>query len=264
MKKAVFFDIDGTLIHSSKGIRSMRSEVKEAIRRIQAQGDYALIATGRPYGFLSEEMLSFGFDGFVLANGAHIILDGKSIYRDPMEKEFVLELVHFFEQHKIQYVLEGHEQSFLKAEFEECADLYEKFGVMRKMLQSDYCLDEIDVYKIEMLCPDEKAEEECLKLVEQHPDYDHFHSMSLRLFEMYPKKNTKATGILKVLEQLQIPVENSYAFGDGKNDIEMLQTVGCGIAMDNAEADVKLHADYVTDSVMEDGVASGVKKYILV
>ena len=83
-------------------------------------------------------------------------------------------------------------------------------------------------------------------------------------FELYAKKNTKASGIIKALEILNIPIENSYAFGDGNNDIEMLSTVGCGIAMGNASDEVKGHAKVVTDTVQNDGVASGIEKYILV
>ena len=87
---------------------------------------------------------------------------------------------------------------------------------------------------------------------------------SLNLLELYSKKNTKATGILTALKHLGIPVEQSYAFGDGKNDIEMLSTVGCGIAMGNASDEVKSYAHQVTDSVLEDGVATGIEKYILI
>ena len=86
----------------------------------------------------------------------------------------------------------------------------------------------------------------------------------MRIFELYSKKNTKATGILTALKHLGIPVEQSYAFGDGKNDIEMLSTVGCGIAMGNASDEVKSYAHQVTESVLEDGVATGIEKYILI
>ena len=65
------------------------------------------------------------------------------------------------------------------------------------------------------------------------------------------------------MDHLNIPIENSYAFGDGKNDIEMLSTVGCGIAMGNADDDVKKYAKEVTDTVHNDGVAVGIEKYII-
>ena len=104
----------------------------------------------------------------------------------------------------------------------------------------------------------------CLSLVQQNPEYDYVHSISERMFELYSKKNTKATGILTALKHLGIPVEQSYAFGDGKNDIEMLSTVGCGIAMGNASALAKEAAEYVTTHIHEDGVLNALKYYNLI
>ena len=73
----------------------------------------------------------------------------------------------------------------------------------------------------------------------------------------------KATGILRVLHYLNIGIENSYAFGDGKNDIEMLSTVGCGIAMGNASDEIKNCAKEVTDTVHNDNIALAIKKFII-
>lgn len=72
MNKAVFFDIDGTLMDCLNGITDIRPRVKETIRSLQANGDYVFIATGRPYAFLNESLYNFGFDGFVLTNGAYV------------------------------------------------------------------------------------------------------------------------------------------------------------------------------------------------
>ena len=62
----------------------------------------------------------------------------------------------------------------------------------------------------------------------------------------------------------KLECDRLVVFGDGKNDIEMLSTVGCGIAMGNASDEVKSYAHQVTDSVLEDGVATGIEKYILI
>ena len=48
--------------------------------------------------------------------------------------------------------------------------------------------------------------------------------------------------------------DNAIAFGDGHNDIEMLETVGMGIAMGNAKDEVKAKANAVCKPVDEDGV----------
>lgn len=264
MKKAIFFDIDGTLIDCINGHIDLSHQVKQAIRRLQQEGHYAFIATGRPYAFLSEAILSFGFDGYILTNGAQVMIGNETIYKEPLDPTFVKNATAEFEQRQIQYMLQSDRYSYMKDEYKEYYQFFDNIGVSRNYLVSDYQLEDVQTQKIELLCPNDEAMEYCLSLVEQNPEYDYVHSISERMFELYSKKNTKATGILTALKHLGIPVEQSYAFGDGKNDIEMLSIVGCGIAMGNASDEVKSYAHQVTDSVLEDGVATGIEKYILI
>ena len=163
----------------------------------------------------------------------------------------------------MEYILESDHKSYIKDKCENFLEFYESIGISHDLLESNYELEDIDVHKIEMLCLDEESENMCLDLVRNNPDYDHYYSISSKNFELYAKKNTKATGIMKALELLNIPIENSYAFGDGNNDIEMLSSVGCGIAMGNASDEVKGYAKFVTDTVQNDGVALGIEKHIL-
>ncbi len=263
MKKAIFFDIDGTLLDCINGLADITPKVKESIRKLQANGDYVFIATGRPYAFLSESLLNFGFDGFVLTNGAQVIINNKMIYKEPMDKLFVKEITENFDELHIQYILQGETYSYIKKEFKEFYSFYHNIGIPDKYLTRNYNINDIDVYKIEMLCEYDKSIDYCLSIGESNEDYDYIYNVDLKSFELYSKHNTKATGILKALEYLDIPVENSYAFGDGKNDIEMLSTVGCGIAMGNAPDDVKCYAKEVTDTVHNDGIAVGIEKFIL-
>lgn len=264
MKKAIFFDIDGTLIDCINGHIDLSHQVKQAIRRLQQEGHYAFIATGRPYAFLSEAILSFGFDGYILTNGAQVMIGNETIYKEALDPTFVKNATAEFEQRQIQYMLQSDCYSYMKDEYKEYYQFFDNIGVSRNYLVSDYQLEDVQTQKIELLCPNDEAMEYCLSLVEQNPEYDYVHSISERMFELYSKKNTKATGILTALKHLGIPVEQSYAFGDGKNDIEMLSIVGCGIAMGNASDEVKSYAHQVTDSVLEDGVATGIEKYILI
>lgn len=263
MKKAIFFDIDGTLINCVKGLMDLTPRVKEAIRDLQARGNYVFVATGRPYAFLSEAILNFGFDGFILTNGNQVMINNETLYRDSIDKSFIKHATQEFEKLNIQYILEDEYYSYMKAVYEDTYKFYESIGVSRKLIKDEYDLETINVQKIEMRCPDKESTKKCLDFIHQHPEYDYWHSMHDMAFEIYPKRNTKATGILKVLEYLHIPIEESYAFGDGKNDIEMLETVGCGIAMGNASDEVKQYAKEITDTVDQDGVAVGIAKYVL-
>ncbi|WP_160689895.1 HAD family hydrolase [Clostridium sp. C2-6-12] len=261
MKKAVFFDIDGTLIDCLNGITDITPRVEKAIRGLQEKGNYVFIATGRPYAFLNEALHNFGFDGFVLTNGAYVNINGNCIYKEPIKKEIIKDITGKFEEHNIEYILQGEKYSYIKDEYESLHSIYDTYSISKKYLEANYRLEDVDIYKIEMLCNDKKGVDYCLSLGKG--DFDYIHNINESTFELYSKRNTKASGILKALDFLNIPIENSYAFGDGKNDIEMLSTVGCGIAMGNADDYVKGYAQKVTDTVQNDGVAIEIEKYIL-
>ena len=81
--------------------------------------------------------------------------------------------------------------------------------------------------------------------------------------DVYRKGFKKGTGVQYMYERLGIPKENTYAFGDGINDIEMFELVGHGIAMGNAIDELKAVAEAVTDDVTDNGVAHYFEKYLL-
>ncbi len=75
---------------------------------------------------------------------------------------------------------------------------------------------------------------------------------------------SKASAVEIVLNYLDIKIENSFAFGDGLNDLEMLKFVGTGVAMGNAFEELKNAADLVTESVSDNGVQKALKKLELI
>lgn len=79
-------------------------------------------------------------------------------------------------------------------------------------------------------------------------------------FEVYSPHLSKATGIAHVLEHLGISIEDTYAFGDGINDLEMIRACGYGVAMGNAVPEVKAPADLVCGTVAEGGLAEALRR----
>ena len=79
------------------------------------------------------------------------------------------------------------------------------------------------------------------------------------MLEVLPFGASKGAGVLKFLQHLDLPTESCIAFGDGENDIEMLQYVKVGVAMQNAKPLLKSVANGITLSNDEDGVAHGIK-----
>ncbi len=81
-------------------------------------------------------------------------------------------------------------------------------------------------------------------------------SSGLTFLELGPPKVNKATALTKLTMRLNIRAEDTWAFGDEQNDIEMLKWAGCSYAMENAESSVKDAADFIAPSNDEDGVAA--------
>lgn len=92
--KAIFFDIDGTIYHPEIGISQ---NTIDEIHRVQKLGHKCFIASGRPTGFISKEVKSIGFDGYVLANGAHIVTEGKTIDSLTLPYEETKKLIEYVE-----------------------------------------------------------------------------------------------------------------------------------------------------------------------
>ena len=82
--------------------------------------------------------------------------------------------------------------------------------------------------------------------------------------DIIPCNGGKDIGIQKILDYYNFTKDEAMAFGDGGNDISMLNYVGTGVAMGNATDDVKAIADYITDSVQENGIVSALKHFEII
>ncbi|MDE5889183.1 MAG: HAD hydrolase family protein, partial [Bacilli bacterium] len=87
-------------------------------------------------------------------------------------------------------------------------------------------------------------------------DKEYYHDLVL-------ENTAKSTGIVELLEYLNIDSENAIAIGNGYDDICMTDVVGTAIAVDNANHILKELATYITDSSENDGVAKILEKLCL-
>ena len=266
MMKAIFFDIDGTILAREQGILHITPRVESAMRKLQRAGHKIFIATGRPAGFMYDDFLNFGFDGFVFNNGAVVMASGEIIFRCDMDMARVKEICEYAESERVEYILESYPEVYCPDRFAACYDFFRKIGVDYSKFIREFDFDKISVSKIECVTARKDAEnlDAVYKKILATPGIrgwaDPFH---FRTTEIYSDKISKATGVLRMLEHFGIGVENSYAFGDGANDCEMIQTVGTGFAMATGRDELKRLAKYTVPSVFDDGVAVGIERYIL-
>ena len=264
MGKAVFFDIDGTLINIHKGQTKLSDTVRTAIHDLREAGHHAFIATGRPWAYLSPELTGSGlFDGFIVMNGAAVLLNGKVIYQKPLPMATVREITSIAEQHQIEYILESNPHVYLKEEYKGLEEVYRAIDIDTDQFVRDYALEDISVSKIEFLCDTPGANGVFKQLLAWPGLTGLIDPTLLKYMELYSADISKGTGILEALRYLGLPVADSYAFGDGLNDIEMMETAGHSLVMGNAGPELKARAEHVLPTVDEDGVAEGINRYIL-
>ncbi|MDP4164381.1 MAG: Cof-type HAD-IIB family hydrolase [Bacillota bacterium] len=256
MKKIVFFDIDGTLLDHNK---NLPSTTKEAIAQLKKNGVFVAIATGRaPFMFenLREEL---DIDSYVSFNGQFVVFENEVIYENPLNQTELEKLIN--ESQKNNHPLVFLNEKTMKS------DVLHHHYIEESMRSLKFTHPEKDetfykgknIYQSLLFC--EEGEEQYY--LENYPSFHliRWHEYSV---DILPAGGSKAEGIKKMIERLGFQMEDVYAFGDGLNDIEMLEAVGTGIAMGNATEEAKKHADLITSDVSEDGIWNGLSKLQLI
>lgn len=259
-KKIAFFDIDGTLWDENNFIPE---STKEAIRKIQEKGNLAFINTGRCAGFLHNPQLeALGFDGVVSGCGTRIEFQGKVIYNRLLDSQKLADTITTIRGFGFRPILEGPVFIYMDdAEFGN--DFYGKklkseLTEELKTIEDNWGTWEVNKFSCAM---DKADRESCYKALEE--EYD-FLVHSDVVAEVVPKGFHKGKGIEKVCDLLQIPIENTYAFGDSVNDLGMFETAGTSICMGNGCDQAKKKATYITKSMMEDGILEACKHFDLI
>ena len=264
MKSAVFFDIDGTLWNYDHYIPD---STKRAIKELRANGNLALLCSGRTRAFIqNKDLLSLGWDGIVCACGCHVELNDKIEYQSLFDNAEAIAMVEMVRSYGFKPILEGPVNLYMDDDEFPVGDLYG--DLVRADLGDNLktiCGDNYGNWVINKIsCAtevDEDKKQECLKRINQnyfaieHAD---------PVVEIIPKNTSKATGMLKACELLGVDPANTYAFGDSANDLEMLEEAAVGIAMGNGTDSAKEAADYVTDAFDEDGIYNGLKHFGLI
>ncbi|MDC3412770.1 Cof-type HAD-IIB family hydrolase [Aquibacillus sp. 3ASR75-11] len=249
--KIVFFDIDGTLVDHNKDIPR---ETVRAIELLKECGIYVAIATGRAPFMFEDIRKKLAIESFVSFNGQYVVFEGETVYEHPITKTNLVTLYK-------QATSGGHPMVFMtnndmKASIEGHPDIKNSLASLKfhyPEVDPDF-LHKTTIYQALLFCKD-KEEASYVNASEQLR-FIRWHDYSC---DVLPNGGSKAVGVEKLIEASGLKVEDSYAFGDGLNDLEMIKHVGTGIAMGNAIEELKQIADYVTDDVDNGGIVKGLR-----
>lgn len=256
MIKIVFFDIDGTLLPNES--KEIPESTKKAIALLQQKGIKCVIATGRNRMEMENLPLNdLSFDAYLTMNG-QLVFDKEYniIDKHPISKEEMDVLAAIFKAKKIPFEFIGEKRRYIN---------YVDDTVRFVRETTNGTVADIGKYRGENIYQingfvDQKTRE----LLDDFLDYCDITSWNDQGIDIISKGGGKATGIKNFIEKFGYAVEETMAFGDGENDIGMLQTVGVGVSMGNGKDKVKEAADYVTDDVDKDGIYNALKHFELI
>ena len=251
-RKYLFFDIDGTLTNDNPG-GEIEESTLQTLRKLEENGHFVAIATGRSYTLVQDAMKATGIKNVVCNGGNAIVLDGKLQYIHPLERNKALKVLH------------------------ECLDKGFPFTFTINDSIEAYAYD----HEFEKIMPnggflnihvDNKPLEE---YAEFHKlfiglDMEHEKELESRTVLGYARywptwmiiePDDKYQGIVDMIHMIGGKEEDIVVFGDGYNDLKMMEKAPLGIAMGNAIDELKEKASFVTLDNKHDGITYACKHF---
>lgn len=265
--KCIALDMDGTTLHGDKSISPAN---REAIEEATASGIQVIVASGRTWSALPKSVMEIpGIRYAVTSNGAAVYDGGKCIHRVTLEPDSVIGLLENTREYRIAY--EAFVEGVPYGQKEYIADpvaygampyvvdyiqsTRKGVGDIREFIQRNRSsLDGID-----LIVADEDIRKKFFELIPSVCNNVYVTSSVRNRVEVAHVEAGKHSGLGFLLKMLKISPEETAAFGDADNDVEMLSFVKYGVAMENGSRSCKEAAKYQTKSNEEDGVAAGIR-----
>lgn len=251
MIKAAFFDIDGTLL-SFKTHRVSDGTVR-AFDTLHRHGVHTFISSGRPMVLIPPMPVSF--EAHITMNGGYVFTPDRVLLSNPIPQADCDAWLDYAKQHHLCTMVFTADGMMLSQPNEAGARLRDQLEFTLPPVVDIDAMRSAVAYQIIAVMPATLDAEvghllpHC-RLPRWHPVFT----------DIVAADNSKARGMEAVCRHYGIRQEDTIAFGDGANDIEMLQWAGIGVAMGNAEQIVKDHADRVTASVDEEGIEQSINQ----
>ncbi len=262
-RKIIFLDIDGTL--TPAGSNTPPASAMDAVRKAQAGGHKVFLCTGRNPAMLAP-VLALGFEGAVAGAGGYVFAGDKVLFDCPMTREQQETGMRLLKENGVFRTIEAKDATWGD---EDLGDFLAQAGEgnselvrWRKALAEQLNIlpmreyDGRPIYKIVFMCSEAKQLEPARAALEKDftfvvQDVAAHHCLN---GELINRKFDKGRGVKIVADYYGADISDTIGFGDSMNDLEMIETVGYSVCMDNGSPALKEKSDLVCPAVEEDGL----------
>lgn len=276
-KKLIFLDIDGTLAMPGN---SISPETVEGLDKARENGHYIFINTGRTDKDIPDHIKKVNWNGGVYSAGGKIIVNRDTIYNNTLSKEEVKEIKDLFDDLDINYIFEGANYNYASREdpygfdaqlqsLENSSTELQRFTKANSGLTIPKNIEEYTfedpVYKINFRFT-QNEKDKLKKVKDTFGDrfridiFSNAFGEEFTMGEMTKYEINKGAGIKALSDYYDIPMEDTIAFGDSENDLDMIRAAGTGFAMGNANSNIKEEADIVCDTCENNGVIKALEE----
>lgn len=253
--RIIFFDIDDTLY--IKHENRVPDSVVTALQSLRQAGIIVAIATGRGRAVfpsaINELVEKVGIDLVVSINGQCSHYQGKLLAHYPLTDSQVNDVTQTLINQNLSYAYMTDDGIFAMAEDDALVEALSSLHIPYTVMKLQDFDKRQPVYQVLAFHPDNQS---LVLPLPQSLKTVRWHQSGIDILDAH---GSKARGIEQALKALNLRFDDAWAFGDGLNDIEMLQQVGFGVAMGNAHPELKAIADYVCPKAWEDGVYQGLR-----
>lgn len=270
--KLVAIDMDGTLLNSQDKVSD---KTKDVLSKAIEKGIYIVLSTGRIYKSALHYGEYIGLNSPIIACNGAIISSGdgeKIIYENPINDESFKEVIQLAEENNIYYHFYDIDTFYYKKnnEFKPYYSYYEESLKMQGINLMGF-MDPVSLinkkaskyYKIVLIENDSNKLIEFRKKLEENISGISVSKSWHNNIEVMNEGASKGMGLKYLIERLDIDSSQVVAIGDNENDISMFKVAGLAIAMKNGDDIIRKHANVITDTNDDDGVANAIEKYIL-
>lgn len=251
MKSVFFFDVDGTLLPHGN-IDDVSEKTKYALRELRKLGHDVVLCTGKSEGMIANQIAILDSTNHITMNGAQVVVDNQIIHLDEMTRSQIEDIKSVAKANNLMLGCQTRYDYYIvniNVDLHAAEDILRTVSLDVPHIEDDFAFsDQIsqlwflgDISKLDL----NKELFPGLRLLKWHEK-----GCDIVITEV-----SKGTAIYKYINHMypDQPVK-VYGFGDGNNDIEMIEIADVGVAMGNAVDTLKQKADVITSSCEDDGV----------
>lgn len=258
----VFFDIDGTLVDDATQI--IPESTVRAISQLRRNGHIPIVNTGRPYNHIDPRVRNLDFCGLVCGCGMQIQLEGEWLVQVGPTLEQCRMIRDLARRCNMQVLYESeYGELHLDGDYSTHPAIREECYWMEKKGFRIVRLDEDQPRFLKLVTfdgPDCRREEFIQGVAPVYDCIDRGNTM----LELVMRGCSKAIGIEKIMDHLGVSPEEALAIGDSTNDLPMFSMAGHTVCMGNGMEELKQKAEFITDTVLNDGIEKALRHYGLI